>query len=146
MVAMDTTGTVAAADAGDSMADRPETNPGGEPARTLSARSRALARAAEALRSAAEERGYAVAVASALEDMESALEAMATTTDELRRESLWRLREAEALRSGQADAVAAAAGEFSRLAGSLHRSRQACGALHGRIRPQLAEVRSSAET
>ena len=143
---MDTTGIVAASDASDSMAHRPETNPGGEPARTLSAHSRGLARAAEALWSAAEGRGYAVAVASALEDMESALEAMANATDELRRESLWRLREAEALRSGQADTVAAAAGDFSRLAGSLHRSRQACGALHGRIRPQLAEAQASAET
>jgi len=112
MVAMDTIGIVAAANAGQSIAARPDTNLEGEAARTLSARGRALAHAAEALRSTAGGRGHAVAIASALEDMESALEAMATTTDELRRESLWLMREAEALWPGQAHSVAAAAEDF----------------------------------
>jgi hypothetical protein len=102
---------------------------------------RELVAAAELLRAGDGKPGPASALAAPLPALATALTSLARATDRLRVDVLWLLRDAEPLpEGGDGDAVAAAARNFSRLAGGLYASSRACASLHARIQPLLGEL------
>jgi hypothetical protein len=86
-----------------------------------------------ALRSATTARGYAAAIPSTLAHLEAATQHLAAAVDELRVETLWRLRDTEPAAVTDDDHVAACARDFSAIAGRLYAAREATGALRERL-------------
>jgi hypothetical protein len=101
-----------------------------------------LISAAELLGAADGKRESAAALAVALPGLTTALRSLAAATDALRVDTLWLLRDSEPLlrRRGEVDAVAAAARDFSQVAGGLYASALACASLRDHIEPLLGAI------